>query len=597
MKLIQQIFDKDLLVRIWQRDALVLISALFSFVLGAFLIFEWKESEELLRVFTVSLLGVSLFLAVRRAFFGKNFWIASGASILAIAFYSAWGIGETKESFWLHFTGMALLTHLFIAVAPWVKNQNISISSFWNYNWYLLTRFVYSGICSVIFMVGIDLALFAVTSLFEMKIAGEWYSFSALFSLVLLNTLILLIALDNYEKNAEPEGTPKELRLLVSSIFTPLTIVYFLISYAYLCKIFVGREWPKGGVGWTVSGLTFLVFLSYLIQKPLEKNSDGLLWLKKFWKTAFIALIAPLFTLLLALYVRIAEYGWTETRYIAMVLGLWALGIAVYNYRPERRGIVFIPLTLLILGAVTWRGPLSPNSFTLFTMKWAFHNQMSQIVGKESQQKFVYTKKPTYMQLRKIHADIDNLWKRLPREEFIETFRIPVGIAKKLDIKNCVYKKTTIACDSDLRIATKKYYGVLKLQDELYKTSQEDDTTLQKEFLYRNFNNRSIELPRASTKAWYLNFENSGNFELKMGDYDVLKHSGIPRQFIWLHNKETQTVDWTNLFSPNDPTSVEIVAKDGKRLRIYPLSMSIGMRQSNKDISINGPVALFAEIL
>jgi hypothetical protein len=75
-------------------------------------------------------------------------------------------------------------------------------------------------------------------------------------------------------------------------------------------------------------------------------------------------MIPLLIMLLLALWRRISEYGITEGRYIAIVLGLWLGGIVVYFILSRTNSIKTIPVSLCILALFISFGPWSAFSIS-----------------------------------------------------------------------------------------------------------------------------------------------------------------------------------------------------------------------------------------
>ena len=57
--------------------------------------------------------------------------------------------------------------------------------------------------------------------------------------------------------------------------------------------------------------------------------------------------------------IRINEYGITENRYFALVLGLWVLGIMLYFIFSKKQKNIIIPIVLSIIALNSAFGPLS----------------------------------------------------------------------------------------------------------------------------------------------------------------------------------------------------------------------------------------------
>lgn len=82
-------------------------------------------------------------------------------------------------------------------------------------------------------------------------------------------------------------------------------------------------------------------------------------WFGRFFPPA----LAPLsILLLLSLRVRIADYGWTEERYIGVVAALWIFGWAMLFTFRRAAGIRWIPASLAVIALLVGYGPWSAGA-------------------------------------------------------------------------------------------------------------------------------------------------------------------------------------------------------------------------------------------
>ncbi|HEU0017095.1 MAG TPA: DUF4153 domain-containing protein, partial [Methyloceanibacter sp.] len=115
---------------------------------------------------------------------------------------------------------------------------------------------------------------------------------------------------------------------------------------------------PKGTLGGLVVGYLLAGAATLLLAYPI-RDSGGVL-VRLFWRYWVWLSVLPVLLLFLAVYTRIAAYGLTEPRYAVVLIGVWAMILAVW--RMVRRGESFdlrvIPGLLAILLLAASFGPL-----------------------------------------------------------------------------------------------------------------------------------------------------------------------------------------------------------------------------------------------
>lgn len=377
------LFWKYVDVRQYQRHWPSLVAAAITFGLGYAII--WKHIPPDQETFygrwaVVSALGISLFLAVTLTFaqsLQRNIAIALGFVGLAI-FGSLPNLGTFKwpdELYGFRMVQAGLLFHLLVSLAPLFHDRLNGVvrkandeKVFWGRNWFWMTRIQMAGAQSILLMFGTFAAFFSVQKLFELhSFSDKTYLTISLTATVLCSALLFIGSLGEEPTRENPMEPPILLRKVVRTVFTPLSIAYLGILYAYAGKLIVQHRWPEGMIGFMVAGLALMVTLSYAIMRPLTESGDFSPRLKTFWNWSFRLLIPPLILLMFAIGRRTSEYGWTQDRVALGILTLWTFGIAIYYWNPTRRSLSTIPLSLAIVALVTWFGPLSPASLGLYS--------------------------------------------------------------------------------------------------------------------------------------------------------------------------------------------------------------------------------------
>ena len=220
------------------------------------------------------------------------------------------------------------------------------------------------------FFVGVALALVSIDELFGVDVEEENYARIWFFCAFVLTTCLFLGGMP--EKEDRPNlvvDYPKWIHFFCKFILLPLVFLYFGILYAYAIKIVATWSWPDGMVGMPVFILAAVGGLTGLLIWPLTQLEPVSKWAKSFWRLYFPLIIPLGLLLLLALQRRIGDYGFTEVRYLGLVLAFWLLAIALYY--TVRPGSTFrvIPWSLIgVLIVCSW-GPLSPGQVA-FKSQW-----------------------------------------------------------------------------------------------------------------------------------------------------------------------------------------------------------------------------------
>ncbi len=398
-------------IAVVQRDSLSVLSGVLAFYFYETLLFREYlifNSEQTATWLVAAASGISLFLAIRLwSRSAKEKWALSAVAFaILIGFsYRHLEVGDIRA---FRFAQWFLLTHLLVALTPLRDRKRVgggeADGQLWRFNWYLLTRFVFGGIFCGAMTLGLCGAMKATDLLFDIDFKGDHYGIVIGFVFFVVSVFQVLSSIVDTRVGPQGEQVTSDLRRLIQYLFTPLSLVYFVIAYAYIVKIALAQSWPRGVVGFLISALIGFVFLTYLMQRPLAGVARFPEWMSAFWKWSFALLIPPVIVLLLAIYRRVQEYGLTESRVVLIVLALWSLGICVYYFRPYRRGIAMIPLSLAAVVAVTFVGPLSPHSFAYRSQV----NQLREILNaggaKIVDGRYVWAKAPDHGEVNRIES-------------------------------------------------------------------------------------------------------------------------------------------------------------------------------------------------
>jgi hypothetical protein len=314
-------------------------------------------------IFITSTLGIALFTTVVLA--GERFrWSAlrilfgqSFAALLLILYWTTLPSDIYAPPFlygirhWLLIFGV----HMLAAVAPFARKGEIN--GFWQYNKSLFLRFLTAALFSAVLWAGLSIALAAVDNLFVMHIRGERYAELWVLIAGIFNTWFFLSGvpekLDELEKDT---SYPKGLKIFTQYVLLPLVVVYVLILYAYIVKIVVEWDWPKGWVANLVLGFSITGLFSLLLIYPIRERMENF-WMKRFARVYYLAEIPLVVVLLLAAWRRVEEYGITENRFLIGILGFWLAAVVLYFLVSKSARIKVIPSSLCLLAFLFSFGP------------------------------------------------------------------------------------------------------------------------------------------------------------------------------------------------------------------------------------------------
>ncbi|MGK6350520.1 DUF4153 domain-containing protein [Parapedobacter sp. DT-150] len=280
----------------------------------------------------------------------------------------------------------AFAFHQLVAFAPFINREGREGSiGFWHFNKTLFLRFFTAALYSATLFAGLAVAILGVEELFNLDFSSQIYG--QLFALIAIgfNTLFFLAGVPRIADTVPLEAPyPKELKIFTQYVLVPLMTVYLGILLVYEIKILAEWQLPKGLVATLISGYAVFGILSLLLVWPI-KDEEGNRWVQLFSRFFYLTLIPLVILLGLAIYKRVADYGFTEERYILVVLGMWLAGISVYFLAFRKDNIKLIPVSLFVLALLSTFGPQSAASVSRRSQQAHLANLFNAGKGETSQ--------------------------------------------------------------------------------------------------------------------------------------------------------------------------------------------------------------------
>ncbi len=294
----------------------------------------------------VASLGIVLFPALR--LFWSNFFMTFLGIGLLIGYYYIlpYNIHIDNNILFRHII-LILATFLIFLWAPFLF-MRISNKNIWEWTQNLILALVATIFFSFLLYIGIVLALYSIEKLFDVHIDGKRYAQLAIIIFGIYGVNLFLAQIPKYILLLQVRTYTKAEVIFTKYILTSLTVGYFIILFTYSAKILITMQWPVGIVAWISIIFSVIAITTYLFWTPLwDKESI------KFKRVIWSAILFQTFMLGMSIWIRVKEYGFTESRYFIALFGSWLVLMSIYFiFRKEASyKWLFVTLTLLLIGS------------------------------------------------------------------------------------------------------------------------------------------------------------------------------------------------------------------------------------------------------
>lgn len=245
-----------------------------------------------------------------------------------------------------------------------LKNRDNNPSS-WFFNFQLLTALLFSFLTGLLLAGGVNLIIASIHYLFELEINNKIYGDVWSFSFMVVAPVYLLSQIPR-QFDYEPADCefPKGVNFILNYVMVPLLIIYSIILYAYFIKILLQWQLPRGNLGWMISIYGVIGILTHLGLYPVRNQNKAMIsW---FYRSFYPTLVIPLLLLIVAISIRIHQYGVTENRYLVMICAIWFGWLISYQFiRNKQFQLTTVTMSLSILLLASAFGPLSIKQLPL----------------------------------------------------------------------------------------------------------------------------------------------------------------------------------------------------------------------------------------
>lgn len=326
-----------------------------------------QDAEWWVRVFVAAVLALPLVFGASvlraRGVLSKGArWGATALALVCAGAYAAWILSPSLESEGWRAAALAGAAWLALTLAAFPGDPAGRRRRFWRFNALLLGRILAVGLYGAALFAALAGAVAAVTSLFELRTPEHLYQdlagavFFALVPWVVAGGVPVLAA------EGDGRSPLTVVRRAGRYLYAVVLVVYLAILFAYTIKVAATGDLPKNILSPIVLFAGLAGLLGGIFLEPLQDDpeSRGVARLVR----VFPALLLPLLPLpIWAVGVRQDQYGWTEFRYLRLLVLLALAVLAVWGtVRLARRRPPLLAVVPAVLAAALLLGSVGPWS-------------------------------------------------------------------------------------------------------------------------------------------------------------------------------------------------------------------------------------------
>lgn len=294
--------------------------------------------------------------------------IIVGALWLAISIALVLYFPKNSNDIGRTYVGMTYLfiyttAFLSIFVAPFFKQNDEN--GFWVFLMKNAKAAVVATAISVVLLAAIDGLLFGFFNLFDIKISGRPFAYSAIISLCTILPILFFSGIPSIDECLQEAPALNKFQTSANKfLFLPVLSLYIILLYAYIAKIIIQWEMPKGMVSYLVSASMLLMLLRVTLMLP-ERINPKPSFEKKLLKILPAACIPLVILMSVGIMRRISDYGISEDRYYITAINIFYYIIIVIllidkiKCKSKYITIVFCGMFLILTN-----GPLSAINVT-----------------------------------------------------------------------------------------------------------------------------------------------------------------------------------------------------------------------------------------
>ena len=288
-------------------------------------------------------------------------WLAVS---IALTFYYVSTDNNTEITYVL-VTGLFIYTTVFLSIfiAPFFKQKDEN--GFWVFLMKNAKAAVIAGAISVFLLIAINGLLFGFFNLFDIKVSDKPFIYSAIICSCTIFPILFFSGIPSIDECLQEAPALNKFQVSTNKfLFLPILSLYIILLYAYIAKIIIQWEMPKGMVSYLVSVSMLLLLLRVTLMHP-KRIDPKPSFEKKLLKILPTACIPLVILMSVGIMRRISDYGISEDRYyIAAVNIFYYIIIAILLIDKIKCKSRVIAIVFCSMFFILTNGPLSAINVT-----------------------------------------------------------------------------------------------------------------------------------------------------------------------------------------------------------------------------------------
>ena len=252
---------------------------------------------------------------------------------------------------------------LSLFVAPFFKQNDEN--GFWVFLMRNAKAAVVAIAISVVLLIAIDGLLFGFFNLFDIKVSARPFVYSAIISSCTIFPILFFSGIPSIDDCLQETPALNKFQTSTNKfLFLPVLSLYIVLLYAYIAKIIIQWEMPKGMVSYLVSASMLLMLLRVTLMLP-ERINPKQSFESKLLKILPAACIPLVILMSVGIIRRISDYGISEDRYYITAINIFYYAIiAILLIDKIKCKSRFIAIVFCSMFLIATNGPLSAINVT-----------------------------------------------------------------------------------------------------------------------------------------------------------------------------------------------------------------------------------------
>ena len=224
---------------------------------------------------------------------------------------------------------------------------------------------VIASAISAVLLIAIEGLLLGFFNLFDIKVSDKPFIYSAIICSCTIFPILFFSGIPSIDECLQETPALNKFQTSANKfLFLPVISLYIILLYAYIAKIIIQWEMPKGMVSYLVSASMLLMLLRVTLTLPERINPKP-----SFEKTLLKILPAACIPLVILMSVgimrRISDYGISEDRYYITALNIfYYIIIAILLIDKIKCKSRYITIVFCSMFFILTNGPLSALNVT-----------------------------------------------------------------------------------------------------------------------------------------------------------------------------------------------------------------------------------------